>query len=124
MDDNKRPRAEFPVGDGLSVIVTQPTDAQILVLALSRAPEATDTGGNVRLIRRLFSVMEALMGQDTWDSVIESGMISGKISAEDLLTMIRDVMEFEWKRPGDAIPPRGEEVQSEVTSPRPAPRLL
>lgn len=130
MDDSSRLRAEFPLGTTATVIVSQPTDGQLLVLALSRQPEAHDEKGSLRLVRRLLSVVEALMGPDTWDRVVEDGLVSGSLSVADLMELIQSIMQFEWKAPEDALQSaldREEAKQNgtlQTEAPRPAPRLL
>lgn len=126
MDDSPRPRAEFPLGTTATVIVSQPTDGQLLVLALSRQPEAHDEKGSLRLVRRLLSVVEALMGTDTWDQTVETGLVSGSLSVADLMELIQSIMQFEWKAP-DPLPAPEQELVLRTGSEsgeRPAPRLL
>jgi hypothetical protein len=97
MDDTtSRLRAEFPLGDYATVVVMQPLPSQAFVLSLSRMPADDDKQGQVRLVRRLFSVIEALMGSDAWDNVVEHAMIQGHVNETELMQFVQDVISFDW----------------------------
>lgn len=86
---------EFQIGPtGPKIKVKRPTAAQMFVLVLSR--ESGDPGEQVRLVKRLTRVLEALIGVPVWDSVIEEGMISGTIEPIALLDFTRDIIRFDW----------------------------
>lgn len=124
MDDmTPRLKAEFPLGDHLKVVVMQPLPAQAFVLSLSRRPADDDAESRVRLVRRLFSVMEALMGSDVWDDVVEHSMINGVIDERDLMRFVTDVVGFDWS----AHAPKQDAPDALPTVPEPAraaPRIV
>lgn len=79
MDDTERteqPTAEFTFA-GNTLTVRQPTDSQYLVLALTRQPAQSDREGMARVVRRLSTVLESLVGTQQWDDLIEGPMIRG-----------------------------------------------
>lgn len=127
MDDM---RVEFPVTDTVSVTVTRPTEGQMLALALSRKPEARED--QMRLVKRLARILEALMGQEQWDDVFEGKMIAGEIPAQALGDLAHDILTFDWVKAADPDPlqdalDREEARQSGVPAvvpTRPAPRIV
>lgn len=118
MDDNT-PVVEFPF-NGDYIAVKRPTDAQMMLLAMSRT-----TDNPARLFRRVLSLLENLVGADAWDE-IENGMMTGSVSVESLLQLLADVAKFKWEDLGkpqlaeeDPLPPA-----LENTPPTPAPRIV
>ena len=94
MDDDKTLKVSFPVGDTGTVTVSQPTDGQRMALALSQNP--TDRASMIRLVRRVARVMENLMGSEQWEEVVEYGLINGTLDPNDLMTLVSDVLTFDW----------------------------
>lgn len=124
MDDSTRLKAEFPLGDKLKIIALEPTPAQHLVLGLTRAPKDGDGDAIMRLVRRLFGVIEALVGKDAWYDVIEDGLINGTISEMELVTFARDVMNFDWASHHKQQDRPAEDVPGEPEPVRAAPRVI
>lgn len=96
MDDTTRLKAEFPLGKTLNIIVMEPTAGQGLVLALSRRPTEGDQKAQLRLLRRLFNVIENLITQDVWDNTVEPAVISEEITPNDLLEFVHQIITFPW----------------------------
>lgn len=117
MDDM---RVEFPVTDTVSVTVTRPTEGQMLALALSRKPEARED--QMRLVRRLARILEALMGQEQWDDVFEGKMIAGEIPAQALSDLAQAVLSFDWAA-ASTPEPLSEPVAADTPA-LPAPRVV
>lgn len=124
MDDSTRLKAEFPLGDTLKIIALEPTPSQQLVLGLTRVPKDGDHEGILRLVRRLFGVIEALVGKDAWYDVIEDGLINGTISEMELVTFARDVMNFDWASHHKQQDRPAEDVPGEPEPVRAAPRVI
>lgn len=125
MDDNTpRLRAEFPLGESLKIIASEPTPAQQLVLSLTRAPKDGDSAGTARMVRRLFGVMEKLVGSDVWYDVIEEALIQESVNESQLVQFCEDVLSFNWsahrKQRDQAL--NVESVEPAVT--RSAPRVI
>lgn len=105
--DDTRTQVEFPIGTtGKYVKVNEPTDAQRLVLALSRAPSGDNPKAQVSLVQRLFRVLEKLTGEQ-WLSVIEDGLIDEEFTVQDVVGVIEQVVKFDWAgthKPQEAEP--------------------
>lgn len=93
MDDNTTLRAEFTIGDH-KVTAAHPTGEQLFVLQLTRQAQSAKEG--VRTARRLVRILEALLGQDQWDSVMEAGLIDGSITVEQMMELAREIFGFNW----------------------------
>jgi hypothetical protein len=111
MDD--RIRAEFPLGDkGRTVIVSEPTEGQVLVLAMASRPG----GSEMQMISRVVRVLETLTGAEQWE-IVEDSMISGEVSAREFLELVSSVLTFDW--PSHTTP-----APAEKPSASPAPRIV
>lgn len=125
MDDNTpRLRAEFPLGGSLKIIASEPTPAQQLVLALTRAPKDGDGKAAARALRRLFSVMETLVGEDVWYEVIEDALITEQIDEGELVTFCQDVLSFDWAAHRKQAEPVTVEEAPAPAFTRAAPRVI
>ncbi len=125
MDDTQRLSAAFPIGN-TTVTVKEPTGAQLLVLSVSRAPkEGSETA---RLVRRMFRIMEGLMGQAQWDDVIEDGVASETLDETDLLQLVQDVIGFPWaehhKPQPTQEPDHSRDAAEVITEKRPTPHIV
>lgn len=119
MDDNTTVKAEFPIGDsGKTVVVSRPTDQQMFLISLSRKPSTP--AESRRLIQRLFGVLEMLMGEEQWYDVVEYGLMRSEFAPDDVFSLARDIMNFEWPTGTDNISPDS----APATPERPAPRLV
>lgn len=119
MDDNT-PVVEFPFNGGY-IAVKRPTDAQMMLLAMSRT-----TDDPTRLFRRVLSLLENLVGTDAWDG-IETGMMTGSVSVENLLQLLADVAKFKWEDLGKGQLTEEEPAPVELKSPEPdapQPRIV
>lgn len=92
MDDKLK--VEFPVGD-LKIVVSEPTEGQQFALALSRT---SSDGDRTRLVQRLLRVLESLVGPEQWYDVIETALIEGAMSPEQLVKLGGDVVSFPWHK--------------------------
>ena len=123
MDDTKL-RAEFPIGKR-TVIVTEPSEGQMFVLALSRRPADGDAAATEKLVRRLLRVLEALVGDDQWYNIIEDGMISEEISPDELVKLAAEVVRFDWSAHRPDLPQEDPAVVlGREQDDRPAPRIV
>lgn len=120
--DDREVKVSFPVG-GTEVIVTRPTQEQIVVLALSKPPSKDDPKALLRLVKRVTGVMEAVMGSEQWDSVVEDGLICGTLKVSELFDLVQDVITFDWTL---GVPQGGVPVEQEHTAPEPkrGPRVV
>lgn len=127
MDDN-RTQVEFPVGkSGQFVKVKEPTDAQRLVLALSRVPAKGDVKGSLDLTKRVLRVLEVLAG-DQWFTVIEEGLLTEQFTVPDVVGVVEQVATFDWAGartapgvPDDALQ---QAIDREEARQVPAPRVV
>lgn len=119
MDDDKKLKAEFPLGDHM-IVVTEPSPGQLFALSLSRTNKDAD---RARTVVRILKILEALTGPEQWYGVIEDAMISEEISADQLLGMAMTVFEFPWAehRPQDTAP---EPEPSAAPATVPQPRII
>lgn len=93
MDDNTTLRAEFIIA-GHTVTASQPTGEQMFVLQLTRQAQSAKEG--VRTARRLVRILEALLGPDQWDSVMEEGLISGAIQVSQMMDLAMAIFSYDW----------------------------
>lgn len=128
MDDSTRLKAQFPLGDsGDTFLVTQPTEGQLLMLAISREPGTGDDLGP--LIRRMFAIMRKVMSQDEWQR-LEDAMIDEKYTVTELLNFVQEVVTFRWSdhsRDTVPLPPTpapANVITQEGAAVRPAPRVV
>lgn len=124
MDDDKKLKAEFPLGDHM-IVVTEPSPGQLFALALSRNAKDTDAD-RTRTVFRVLKILEALTGPEQWYGVIEDAMISEEISADQLLGMAMKVFEFDWSahRPSAPVPYAVHRPGTDVTDSAPQPRII
>lgn len=123
--DDSRLKVEFPLGDELKIVVNEPTSAQGFVLMLALKPGGGGTREEtVRLVHRMFAVVEALVTQEVWDSVIEQALIHGRITEVDLMQFVRDIARFNWGAHRDQELPGSEEPDAVPEPPRPEPRVI
>lgn len=121
MDDDTL-KVAFPVG-GSEVIVSRPTEGQMMALVLSRNPTTHEE--NVRFVRRIARVLESLMGAEQWDNVFEDQMISGAISASALGDLASDVINFDWTAHEKSVTePAAAPAAPQAEPDRPAPRVV
>lgn len=125
--DDSRLKVEFPLGDELKVVVHEPTSAQGFVLMLALKPGGGGTREEtVRLVHRMFAVVEALVTQEVWDSVIEQALIHGRITEVDLMQFVRDIARFNWGAHRDEEQKQIESEEPDVVAmpARPEPRVI
>ena len=127
MDDDKKLKAEFPLGEHM-IVVTEPSPGQLFALSLSRTSKDAD---RARAVVRVLKIMEALTGPEQWYGLIEDALISEEISPDQLLTMAMAVFEFPWAehRTPDAAPDltaaiEREEVAQGLKPATPQPRII
>lgn len=123
MDDTLK--VEFPLGEGgRAVVVRRPTDNQLFALTLIRRPtSASTTQDRATFMARILSLVESLIEPDVWGQ-IETDMLSGKLSPEDLLRLVNDVLQFRWTTV-DAPDAEDGDPDAPVRIPeRPAPRIV
>lgn len=101
--DDTRLQVEFPIRDSDDTFtVSRPTDGQMLVLGMSRQPAEGDTEALSNLTRRIFRVVEKVMGPDQW-STLEDRMIEGVYSVSQVLSFVHDVVSFGWAEAGGQL---------------------
>lgn len=123
MDDTQT-RVEFPIGDsGKTVIVTAPTQSQILVLALARAPKDGDNAGALKMAKRMFRLLESLTG-DQYGDVIEEGLMVGEFSVLQVTELIADIARFDWASAAQPVPDGEPDPVSTPAAPKPGPRIV
>lgn len=115
--DDKKLKAEFPLGD-LKIVVTEPSDGQLFALSLGRV---SSDGDNSRLVRRLLRVLEALTGPEQWYETIEDALIEERITPEQLIRMADDVFRFPWKEHRE---PQEVPAETPSTPPSAVPRIV
>lgn len=130
MDDSTRLKAQFPLGDtGDTFVVMQPTEGQLLMLAISREPSMGDDLGP--LIRRMFAIMHKVMGPDEWQR-LEDAMIDEKYTVTELLNFVQEVVTFRWSDhspdtipiPSAPAPANVNVITQEGAAVRQAPRVI
>lgn len=132
MDDDDKLKAEFPLGDELSVVVREPSEGQILVLALSHVRPDADKATQWRVAKKLFSILERLVTPTVWYEVIETALIEERLSPTELLKFAREVTEFKWDehRPSPEPEPQDGFAEADalmakaMDTPRPGPRIV
>lgn len=125
--DDSRLKVEFPLGDELKIVVHEPTSAQGFVLMLALKPGGGGTREEtVRLVHRMFAVVEALVTQEVWDSVIEQALIHGRITEVDLMQFVRDIARFNWGAHRDQEINGAPDTEDDVVAmpARPEPRVI
>lgn len=122
MDDTLK--VEFPLGEGGRVVaVRRPTDHQLFALTLIRRPtSASTTQERATFMARVLSLVESLIQPNVWGQ-IETDMLRGELSPEDLLLLVNEVLQFRWATVDAPMPEHGEESDSRVPE-RPAPRIV
>lgn len=117
-------KVEFPIGDqGVTLVLSRPTDAQLFVLALTRQPKTDDE--KMKAVQRIVRVLETLSG-DQWADVVEEGMITGTLTPLDLLGVVNDVIKFPWAEHAKTAEAEAA-LDSTAVEPepvRPAPRVV
>lgn len=125
MDDTKKLRAEFPLGDYTRVIAREPSEQQALMLALTRVPKGATTEDQKRMVQRLFSLVETLVGTDVWYDVVELAVLTEKVTEAELMQFCTDILTFDWKaHRSDGAAPEPAPVAPDEDRPRPAPRIV
>ena len=124
MDDDKKLKAEFPLGNHM-IVVTEPSPGQLFALALSRNAKDTDAD-RTRIVFRVLKILEALTGPEQWYGIIEDAMISEEISAEQLLGLAMAVFQFPWAehRPSAPVPYAVHRPGTDVTDSASQPRII
>lgn len=126
MDDTARPTAEFTFA-GNTLTIMEPTDSQRLVLALSKQPAENDTDGMARLVRRLASVLESLMGAKQWEDGIEEPMIRGEADPKEFTEFALRVITHDFRatvdEPSDEPTPEELEMIRRVRESRKNPSV-
>ena len=103
MDDSERMSAQFQLGDRV-LTIKRPTDAQMMVLMMSRRPTDGDIETATRLVQKTFRVLENVAGTDVYYNVIEDGLINEEFTHTQVLELVSKVITHDWTAPtGDAL---------------------
>lgn len=93
MDDTQRTQLIFEFNGG-EITVSQPTEGQLFTLtALHR--DGNDTAGHMKVIRRMFRVVEHLVSEEAYEG-IEEAMISGEVTPLEVVGLIESIFSTDW----------------------------
>ena len=101
MDDSERMSAQFKLGER-TLTVKRPTDAQMMVLLMSRKPTDGDVATATRLVEKVFRILENVAGTDVYYDVIEAGLINSEFTHTQVLELVSGVITHDWDAPSVA----------------------
>lgn len=93
-----RMSAQFKLGER-TLTVKRPTDAQMMVLLMSRKPTDGDVATATRLVEKVFRILENVVGADVYYDVIEAGLINSEFTHTQVLELVSGVITYDWDAP-------------------------
>lgn len=118
MDDTQRTQLIFDFNGG-EITVSQPTEGQLFTLTALHK-DGHDTANQMKVIRRMFRVLEHLISEEDYDA-IEEHMIDGSLTPYQVVELIQQIFSTDWvKAPGEEVPAPEPTPVAVRKAPRPA----